>query len=109
MHANEKQESKAPKNQKSMKMITSTQSTKMTEKVRAPSHEHLSKSIEMEVVEEDWDWIISYYSQKRLLWDLITSLLVLFDCVMTPILVSFGDEGLDQMFNDGTVQVITFI
>ena len=36
------------------------------------------------------DWIISYYSQKRLLFEFITCVMVLWDVVMCPFYFAFG-------------------
>ena len=41
-------------------------------------------------------WIISYYDRNRLKFDLVTCILVLYDCFMVPFKNSFGLHVFDQ-------------
>ena len=43
---------------------------------------------------EKWDWIISYYSQRRLLFEFITCIMVIYDCVIAPITFAYGKSDI---------------
>lgn len=57
---------------------------------------------------EKWDWIISYYSQKRLMFEFMTCIMVIYDCVMTPFYLAFGRDD-NSIFTKRTLIILDTI
>ena len=64
----------------------------------------MSETQKKEEVETN-DWIISYYSRRRLVFEFVTCILVIFDCGMVPFRLAFGKS----IFDETTEKALTIV